>query len=278
MHKPILAVTLALVVGACGASSDINSSLYGGGGNPIDSTPGTGGNVSTGWLDRTVVDAGVTYAFKVFIPANYNSSTTKIPVILFMHGSGNKGSDNVSQTNDGLGPYVKANAGTFPAIVVFPQSPASETGRTIFVRISAAALAKVTTEFTKSDPARVYLTGLSYGATHAWEVAYRDPTRFAAFVPISGDPCGLCITSNSTVTQVQGFQVVAPVLKSMPIWQFQGELDTQVSTPDVRTEVATLKSAGSPIKYTEYAGAGHQIWDTVYASTDMWAWLWAQHR
>lgn len=287
MIRRTLSVALTLVAVACGGS-DINSPYTGqynppGTTPPVDTTPTTPPppttptTVTTGFVDRTVVDAGITYAFKVFVPANYNTAT-KVPVILFLHGSNQKGSDNVLQTNDGLGPVVKAQASTFPAIVVFPQAPANETGRQIFVRIAPAALDKVMAEYTKSDPTRVYLTGLSFGAVHGFDVAYRRPTTFAAFVPISGDPCGLCITGNSSTTQAQGFQFVAPTLKSLPIWQFQGELDSQVSTTDVRLEVLTLQGAGSPIKYFEYKGAGHTIWDDVYQRADMWAWLWAQHR
>ncbi|MEO8562548.1 MAG: phospholipase [bacterium] len=257
---------LALVLAACGGGSEgvLTTQISG------------GGEVTTGFVSRTVSDGGATYGFKVFIPANYNS-VSKVPVILFMHGSGEKGSDNVSQTNTGLGPVVKANA-SFPAIVVFPQSPAGETGRQVFVRIAPAALDQVMAEYSKADPTRIYLTGLSYGAIHAFEVAYRRPTTFAAFVPISGDPCGLCITGVASTTQAQGFQVVAPVLKNLPIWQFQGDQDTQVSVVQVRLEVDAFKAVASPILYSEIKGGPHEIWDSVYANPAMWAWLYAQHR
>ncbi|HEV7991812.1 MAG TPA: hypothetical protein VGP25_08310 [Gemmatimonadaceae bacterium] len=264
MHRKSMWTGLALVVAACGGSDGPTLS--------INQLPAT-----AGFQTRTVSDGGVNYGFQVFIPANYNS-VASVPVILFMHGSGAKGSDNVSQTNDGLGPVVKAQASTFPAIVVFPQSPATETGRQVFVRIAPAALDQVLAEFTKADRSRIYLTGLSYGAVHAWDVAYHRPTTFAAFVPISGNPCGLCITGNPATTQAQGYQLVASALKTLPIWQFQGENDSQVSSASVRLEVQALKDAGSPIVYTQYASAPHEIWDQVYSNAAMWTWLYAQHR
>ena len=80
------------------------------------------------------------------------------------------------------------------------------------------------------------------------------------------------------VTDAQGNARAVPILKSLPIWQFQGDQDTQVNVVTVRAEVDAFKLAGSPILYSEHKGGDHAIWDGVYGRADVWAWLWAQHR
>ena len=282
MRSRHLAVLLALGAAACSgtdASSGCVVSVTNPCTNPIDTT-GTGGgtNVTTGFVVKSLVDGGVTYGYQVFIPANYNASTLKIPVILFMHGSVEKGSDNQSQTNVGLGPLVKAQATVFPAIVVFPQGPSGEGSPTndTFDRIAVTALDKTMGEYTKSDPTRVYLTGLSYGGIRGYEVAYRNAAKFAAWVPISASICGGCISSGATPQQ--GIQVAAQGLKNVPIWQFHGQIDTQIPVSDAYAIETAFKANGDPYTLTVYPTQGHAIWDQVYARADMWAWLYLQHR
>jgi predicted peptidase len=274
MRNRLLVASLAVAAVACGGG-DITSSTYTGTSTDPGGTNGGGTVGTTGFIDRSLVDAGVTYNYKVFIPANYNSAAS-VPVILFMHGSGEKGTDNVSQTNTGLGPVVKAQATTFPAIVVFPQSPLPEGTWNIFDRISASALKATMAEFKKSDPKRVYLTALSFGGIHSYEVLYQNPTMFAAFVPISAGICGSCLNPSWTLTD--GINAEVSLFKTLPIRQYQGEFDTNVPTAGVRQIVAAFKAAGSPIVYTEYPGQGHAVWDLAYADQVMWTWLWQQHR
>jgi len=272
----LLATVVLAVTAACGGSStDCVSTATDPCTNPGG---GGGGNVTTGFVTKTTVDGSSTYAYKVFIPANYNASTAKIPVIVFMHGSGEKGSDNVSQTNVGLGPLVKANASTFPSIVVFPQGPDGEGPpyNETFDRITVAALDKTLTEYTKADPTRVYLTGLSYGGIRGYEVAYRNPAKFAAWVPISATICAPCLSAGAT--QQQGFQLAAQGLKTVPIWEFHGQLDSQVSVNDSRAIETAFKGNGDPYTLTVYATGGHGIWDQVYARADLWTWLYQQKR
>jgi predicted peptidase len=239
---------------------------------------GGGGSVTTGFVSsKSVVDGGVTYRYQVFIPANYNAaSTTSVPVILFLHGSGEKGSDNVAQTTVGLGPVVKAQLSTFPAIVVFPQAPAGEGVNDIFDRVAVAALDKTMVEYGKADPSRVYLTGLSYGGIRGYEIAYRNPTKFAAWVPISASICGGCLSTGAT--QQQGFQLAAQTLKNLPIWEFHGQLDTQISVNDSYAIKTAFTANGDPYTLTVYPSGGHAIWDDVYARADMWTWLDSKQR
>jgi len=264
------AVLLAAMLAACGGSDSVAPGC----------TPGTAdcdstGTVTTGWVTKSMSVGGATYAYKVFVPANYNS-VSSVPVILFMHGSGEKGTDNVKQTQVGLGPVVTAQAATFPAIVVFPQTPLGEGADPD--PLATTAMAQTLAEYTKSDTKRLYLTGLSFGGVHSFDLAYRSPTQWAAYVPIAATICPTCVTGTATTTFAQALQLVPPALKNLPTWQFQGELDPSISTAQVRQIDSAFVSLGANYKYTEYAGAGHEIWDTVYGTAAMWSWLWAQKR
>jgi len=275
----VTAVVLAggVACGSDGVSNNCVPSVTNPCTNPIDTT-GTGGqtNVTTGFVSKSVVDGGTTYNYKVFIPAGYNASTTKVPVILFLHGSGEKGSDNVSQTNVGIGPVVKAQAATFPAIVVFPQAPGGESVNEIFDRIAVAAFDKTMTEYTKADPTRVYLTGLSYGGNRGYEIAYRNPTKFAAWLPISASICGGCLSTGATPQQ--GFVLAAQKLNSLPIWEFHGKLDGNISVNDSYAIEKAFLANGDPYKLTVYPTGAHAIWDQVYADASVWTWLYSKTR
>jgi predicted peptidase len=275
MHSRRLAATLVLAgIAACGGDGGSSGCV-----TAPCTTGGGGGTVTTGFVVKSLADNGTTYGYQVFIPANYNSASTSIPVIVFMHGSVEKGSDNQAQTNVGLGPVVKANLSTFPAIVVFPQGPQIEgtVGNEIFDRITVTALQKTLVEYKKADPKRVYLTGLSYGGIRGYEVAYRNSTTFAAWVPISASICAACISGSATTTQAQGFQLAAQGLKTMPIWEFHGDSDSQISVNDSYGIKSAFTANGDPYKLTVISG-GHTIWDNVYARADLWAWVYQQSR
>ncbi len=243
---------------------------------------------------RSVVDSvdGKTYNFQVFVPAGYNSSQ-KYPLIMFLHGSGEKGSNNTSQLSVGLGQYITPNAGTFPAITVFPQmpvtcgdnptptctppaagAPGSATGNT---HLAMEELAKAESEFS-FDPNRIYLTGLSAGGFMDWEIAYDNPNTFAAMVPFSGDLASVYFTGDKTAPLSSSLSLVVPRLKSLPIWMEIGSLDTTVSVPDNRSIYQAFVNAGAPIKYTEQAGYGHGGWDVWYSDPNLWSWLFAQSK
>ena len=281
MSLRLVTVMLVLAAAACGGGgpADACVATVTSPCPPIDTTT-TPTNVTTGFVTKTLVDQGNTYGFQVFIPANYNSTTVKLPVILFLHGSSEKGTDNVKQMTVGLGPYVKARESTFPAIVVFPQGPPGEGLAAILTvdRVSYGALTQVLTEYTKTDPARVYMTGLSYGGFRAFEIAYQHPTTFAAIVPIAASILPVGLSGSTSTTFTQGVQLAVNGLKSIPMSQFHGAVDGNVPVTQAREISAAFKSAGAPFTYTEYPTGGHAIWDAVYADANMWTWLYAQSR
>jgi predicted peptidase len=290
MRTRSLAVVFALTAAvACGSSASTG---------PDDTPPPTGGDgtfltggqvdtagvgngtttAATGFVDKTLFVGGANYKYKVFVPESYNSAAT-VPVILTLHAAGARGSDNLVQTQTGLGRVVRAAPATFPAIVVFPQGPTGEGSvyRETFISISQLALELTLLAYKKSDRDRVYLTGESFGGIAGFDIAYFNPTKFAAFIPISASICAPCITGSNT-TDAQGFALVASRLKALRIWQFQGELDANVLTAQVRQVRDAFNAVGASYTYTEIKGSDHNIWDGVYGRDDVWTWLWAQHR
>jgi predicted peptidase len=292
MRTASLTVAFALIsAAACGSSTSTGPSPSSNGTGGTGGTDGTGGQVdtagvgngtttaTTGFVDKTLVEAGVAYKYKVFIPASYNTATT-VPVILALHSAGDRGSDNLVQTQSGVGRVVRAAPTTFPAIVVFPQAPVGDVNQShdVFVGIAQLALNLTLAAYKKSDLDRVYLTGYSFGGIAAFDIAYFSSTKFAAFLPISANICANCITGSITTSNAQASALVAAKLKPLPIWQFQGELDTNVPTAQVRQIRDAFVAVNASYTYTELKGLDHPIWDGIYARPDVWTWLWAQHR
>jgi predicted peptidase len=110
------------------------------------------------------------------------------------------------------------------------------------------------------DPARIYLTGLSMGGYGTWDLAARQPERFAAILPICGG----------------GDEATAPRLAKLPIWCFHGDADTVVPVERSRTMIAAVRAAGGSPKYSELPGVGHDSWTPAYRDPAVLDWLFAK--
>ena len=236
--------------------------------------------VQTGFLDRTVDVAGQSFRYQVYVPSNY-AQVERWPVILFLHGAGERGSDGLLPTAVGLGAAIRLDATRYPAIVVFPQVPRDSQWISVPGEAAMSALDQTMNEFS-TDPDRVYLTGLSMGGRGAWYLAYRHPERFAAVVPI----CGWVSADRSpawrgaVVPAEDGepFAALTRRLGKLPVWIFHGEVDAAVSVEESRKAAAALESAGADVRYTEFLGVNHNSWDPAFASPEFSAWLFAQRR
>ena len=236
---------------------------------------------STGsFVERNLEIAGETRRYQVFVPASAAGGRTP-PVIVFLHGSGERGSDGAKQTLVGIGPYLRAHQDRFPAIVVFPQAP-EETEWSGNVDLVFATLGAATREF-HGDPDRTYLTGLSMGGYGTWDMAMRAPGRFAALAPV----CGGVVHPRRPSMGVSGiagaadpYAAVAARLKDTPVWQFHGALDDVVSPDYSRQMDAALQAAGArDARLTIFPDANHNSWDATYSQTpELWTWLFAQKR
>jgi predicted peptidase len=234
--------------------------------------------IQTGFLDRTVELDGTNYRYQVFVPASY-VSTQRWPVILFLHGAGERGSDGYIQTQIGLASAIRQNVARFPAIAVLPQSTKDSSWTGTLARVALAALDQTMREY-QTDPARVYLTGLSMGGNGTWYVAYRNPKRFAAIAPICGWVSPQFWKVNPVVPADSGehFSALARQLRQVPTWIFHGEVDPVVPVDESRKAFAALQAAGAPVQYSEVPGTGHNSWDPAYGSPKFWAWLFAQRK
>src|SRR5258708_23958128 len=139
--------------------------------------------VQTGFLDRTVSVSGTEYRYQVFVPANFTQKKTW-PVVLFLHGSGERGDDGLIQTDVGIGHAIRLSNSRLPFIVVMPQCRKEKIWGDSAMQAQALAALDATIKEFHGDRNRVYLTGLSMGGDGTWEIAATHPGRFAALIPI----------------------------------------------------------------------------------------------
>ena len=231
----------------------------------------------TGFLNRSVEVEGATYLYQVYVPADYHADV-RWPVVLFLHGAGERGTDGLIQTEVGLGSALRRHAERYPAIVVFPQVLPDARWSDAAAQAAIAALDKTLEEFS-TDPDRVYLTGLSMGGNGTWYLAYHSSDRFAALAPI----CGWVASNAWAVSFVPDsregpYALLAERIRGIPTWIFHGETDPVVPVTESRRMAEALNAARSPVTYTELPGIGHNSWDAAYASPAFAEWLLAQRR
>ncbi|WP_082672450.1 prolyl oligopeptidase family serine peptidase [Luteimonas abyssi] len=234
------------------------------------------------FVRRTLGTAQGGRTYQVFVPAT--ALPRPLPVVLFLHGSGERGDDGDSQTRAGLGPYLRTRLADFQALVVFPQSPAEASWEGDTASMALAALDAASAEF-GGDPHRTTLTGMSRGGYGTWSLALREPERFAALVPVCGGitPPGTrpdleTLFVDATHEAADPFAEAAGRLRAIPSWVFHGARDDVVPPEQSRRMVAALQAVGADVRYTEFPDANHNSWDAAYATPALWPWLFAQRR
>jgi predicted peptidase len=237
----------------------------------------------TGFLDRTISVNGATYKYQIFVPEDW-SPKQKWPIILFLHGAGERGSDGLLQTDVGLAHAIRMDRSRFKTIVVMPQCLKDGWWRTSQMEeMALATLAAATKEF-KGDSKRTYLTGLSMGGYGSWDLAAKYPGKFAAVVPICG---GIVIpehlrqqrpdlAATAYPDEPKSYEEVAKKIGKTPVWIFHGGADEVVPVEGSRKLDAALKAAGGDVRYTEYPGVGHNSWDKAYAEPELMTWMLSQ--
>jgi predicted peptidase len=229
------------------------------------------GSVSTGFLDRSVVLDGTTYKFQVFVPAEWTAAKTW-PVIVALHGTGEAGEDGMAQTDTGIASAIRRYRERFPVIVLMPQARVGLLWSEPKMRdLVIAALSSTTREF-HGDPRRTYLTGLSLGGHGTWMLAGEFKNRFAALVPV----CGRIVApgNDTKPDDLQPYAAVAQKIgPAVPVWIFHGGDDPIVPVIESRRMFEAMKALGGEVRYTEYAGVGHESWVTAYADPALIPWL-----
>lgn len=235
------------------------------------------------FVERQIDVEGRTFRYQVFVPATAAvPAGTAPPLVLFLHGSGERGDDGSKQTTAGLGPWITQNRDNFPALAVFPQVPDGEEWRDRNARMALAVLDASVKEF-GADPRRIYLTGMSMGGYGTWELALTRPTQFAALLPICGalrvprkERPRLLVDQVAHVADPYGYTVEH--LRGVPTWIFHGGVDQLVPVTDDRGIAEASQRLGAGFRYTEYADTNHNAWDPTYRNPAVWQWLFAQQR
>jgi predicted peptidase len=200
----------------------------------------------------------------LYAPEDYSPEGEPWPLVLFLHGAGERGDGSEEQIGRVAihGPARQAAAGRkLPFVLVSPQCPWSDDPETILTawksEVLLPLLDRVQAEM-NIDPSRVYVTGLSMGGYGTWRLAAASPERFAAAVPIcgGGDP-----------------ERMAAALAKLPTWAFHGAKDDLVPFRESVDMIATIRAAGGNARLTVYPEAGHDSWSATYDNPMFYDWL-----
>jgi predicted peptidase len=232
-----------------------------------------GKRAETGFLDRTVTVGGTVYRYQVFVPSDW-TRTKKWPIILFLHGAGERGDDGLKQTEVGIGRAIRLDRSRFPAIVVMPQCRKDIRWRDSAMEdVAMAALAQAQKEF-HGDAQRTYLTGLSMGGYGTWYLAAKYPGRFAALVPICGGILEPDLARKQDPNDMTPYANAAKKIGSQtPVWIFHGGDDPIVPVTESQRMNDALKALGADVRYSEYPGVNHNSWDKAYAEPELFTWM-----
>jgi predicted peptidase len=222
--------------------------------------------------------SGETLPYRLFVPANYDRRQ-KYPLIIFLHGAGERGDDNSLQLKNGevlrfISDEVQAK---HPCLLIAPQCAVNRKWSEVDwskrtppelpaepskpMNLLMGLLDALPKEYS-IDPDRVYITGLSMGGYGTYDLVMRLPDRFAAAIPVCG---GGDVTRAKQVAHV-------------PMWIFHGGADGVVFVGLSQKMVETLREAGASPRYTEYPGVGHNSWSRAYEEPELVEWLFTQHR
>ena len=208
------------------------------------------------------VHDGLPYRF--VLPAGYDPDHQRYPLVVSLHGSGERGDDTVSHLRNGVD-----TLGHWPVIGVAPQCPRDDTfggswyGGESRTQRKVVSLVRELAGRRSVDAQRVSLIGYSMGAIGLWALLERHRELFAAAVPIAGD------LNPDT----------ARALVDFPIWAFHGELDRLVRNDAIRRVASLMKQLGSGVfRYSELPGVGHDSWQGAFGNAELMPWLLAQRR
>jgi predicted peptidase len=197
----------------------------------------------------------------LYLPAGFRVHGAKrYPLLVFLHGSGESGTDLEKLKVHGL-PKIVATRRDFPFIVASPQTPAP------YRQLDSLTLTAMLDELLARLPIdrdRVYLTGISMGGTMSYRWASENPARFAAVVPVSG----------------YGVPEDACRLKDLPIWAFHGAKDHAVAIERDEATIKAINACGGQARFTVDPEGDHDdpYWSTVYGNPELYDWLLKQHR
>jgi predicted peptidase len=236
----------------------------------------------SGYEKKELISGGDTLRYRILYPLAYDPAK-KYPLILLLHGSGERGSDNEAQLKWGGSLFADTvKRAEFPAIVVFPQCPAGNTWSRMSYNPQDSLRFHFLSDTVVSRPLglvmqlldtlvaagyvntrKIYVGGLSMGGMGTFEILWRKPHFFAAAFPIcgAGDPVK-----------------VKTYARKFPIWVFHGDRDPSVPVGNSRLMVRELKAAKARVVYSEYPGVQHDSWKNAFAEPGLLPWLFEKRR
>ena len=225
-----------------------------------------------------VAEDGYSMPYRLYIPDNYDCGE-EYPLVFFLHGAGERGDDNEKQLAIGIRHMFWEGSPAYNAIIAAPQCACDKRWVDIdwdygvFHRKqvketrelqTAMLILKEVMEFCNVDRDRVYVTGISMGGYGTFDALARHGSTFAAGVPV----CGGCDPDTDAKANMR-----------IPLWMFHGSADTVVPPVGSRLMYAKIRSmGGDKVRYTEYSGMNHGIWDNAYSDREMVLWMFAQSR
>ncbi|OGO20833.1 MAG: phospholipase [Chloroflexi bacterium RBG_16_48_8] len=193
--------------------------------------------------------------YLLYLPSKYGEDPDKKwPMILYLHGIGERGSKLNLLKKHGI-PKVVENRDDFPFLTVSPQCPDNTLWFEHYDEL--IAILDEVMETYDIDANRIYLTGNSMGGYGTWGLAIKIPYRFAAIAPICGG----------------GIPEQVCVLKEVPMWAFHGEKDDLVDLSEGQKMMDALEACGGKVRFTIYKGVGHDSWTRTYENPELYAWF-----
>ena len=227
----------------------------------------------TGFLNRSIAVGAASYRYQVYVPLEWRRDDHKLwPIILFLHGRGERGAEGMWQTQIGLPQDVRDHPERWPFIIVLPQCPINSywTDQPS-MDLAMAALNRETAEF-NGDPDRTYLTGLSLGGYGAWELARLYPHRWAAVAIVSSG----IFWSYAPDRWTRAFSLpgeYARAVGHLPFWLFHGSEDSVVNTRQSEIMYEALKTSGGRVRLWIYEGMHHDTWTRAYNEPELPKWF-----
>lgn len=202
------------------------------------------------------VEIPVSFSYLEYLPDGYTTSDNAFPLLIFLHGSGERG-DSLDLVKIHGVPKQIEKGDKFPFIVIAPQCKKDEWWRGPEL---VALLNHLETKY-RVDKSRIYVTGMSMGGYGTWAMALEAPQRIAAIVPVCGGglPHRIC--------EVGG----------VPTWAFHGDKDNVVPITESEKMINATKKCGVEAKLTVYEGGNHNAWDATYSNPEVYKWL-LEHR
>jgi predicted peptidase len=208
-----------------------------------------------GFVFDEVGAGGATLKYVAYVPRGYTPDRAW-PLVVFLHGSGECGTDGQKQVAQGIGTNILWHADRWPCVVLFPQKPLVDEP---WERYDAPVMAMVAEAQRRwrIDPDRVALTGLSQGGHGAWALGSMHPGVWSAVVPI----CGYAEPLDAPT--------IAAGLRGVPVWALHGGSDDVVPPSQTETIAAALRAAGAEPRVTIYPGVNHGSWNKAYDEAEM---------